>query len=442
MSDQSDARLQRVLGGEHLASLRRRLRQRFERAALDDAIDYVRVGDLGAEEHAALVSLLGRRPRHSKSLQVDIRSVDAALQRAGIAASLRDALERLDGPIVCRAENRFRLQLLWSGVIGGCENANLIKYLQTPAGIGLLKRLARQSPEAGMDLCRHAEDVLRHLPATGVTRSQLAANVLGDAHALDNGRGTAALVLAVWRHKAMPSAAEGDLAVPESNEGADLQTPGTAERVRDVWARAGVLVNELARPVLFLNLPSHRTGGDAWSFGEPAYASLRLLLRSPPRWAVAGSDVYVCENPNLLAIAADRLGADCAPLVCTDGMPAAAQRCLLSQLAQAGARLHYHGDFDWPGLRIGNQVVREHSAAPWRFGAADYLAAVATPAGLMKSLEGKPAEATWDTGLTAAMQEHGVAVAEEAMATSLMQDLGRPQHSASRKIMRPARATD
>jgi hypothetical protein len=28
-------------------------------------------------------------------------------------------------------------------------------------------------------------------------------------------------------------------------------------------------------------------------------------------------------------------------------MPAAAQRCLLSQLAQAGAQLCYHGDFDW-----------------------------------------------------------------------------------------------
>lgn len=32
-------------------------------------------------------------------------------------------------------------------------------------------------------------------------------------------------------------------------------------------------------------------------------------------------------------------GAGCEPLVCTDGMPAAAQRCVLPQLTEAGARL-------------------------------------------------------------------------------------------------------
>ena len=35
---------------------------------------------------------------------------------------------------------------------------------------------------------------------------------------------------------------------------------GGAERDRDVWAKAGVLVNELARPALFLNLPMRGCG--------------------------------------------------------------------------------------------------------------------------------------------------------------------------------------
>jgi hypothetical protein len=30
--------------------------------------------------------------------------------------------------------------------------------------------------------------------------------------------------------------------------------------------------------------------------GEPAYATLRRLLRTPPRLAVAGRTVYVCES--------------------------------------------------------------------------------------------------------------------------------------------------
>ncbi|WP_375790003.1 DUF2399 domain-containing protein [Bradyrhizobium sp. Pha-3] len=64
-------------------------------------------------------------------------------------------------------------------------------------------------------------------------------------------------------------------------------------------------------------------------------------------------------------------------MVCTDGMPAAAQRVILRQLADAGALLRYHGDFDWAGVRIGNYVMRECGAQPWRFDAANYVAAVA-----------------------------------------------------------------
>jgi len=90
MSDPADARLQRLLGGEHLAPLRKRLRRRFERAPLDHAIEHIHVDGLAAEEHAALAALLGRRQRHTSSLKIDLGLVDGALRRSGIAASLRD----------------------------------------------------------------------------------------------------------------------------------------------------------------------------------------------------------------------------------------------------------------------------------------------------------------------------------------------------------------
>lgn len=423
MNEQADPRLQRLLGGEHLAALRKRLRQRFERAPLDEAVEYIRVGELSAEEHAALASLLGRPQRRSRSLRIDVSRIDADLRRAGLAPSLREALEELDGPIPHLATARLRLQTLWSGVVDGCGHPSLAGLLKAPAGIGLLKRLARQDADVAAELCQRAEEVLRHLPANGVTRSQLAADVLGDAHALDNGRGVTALVLAVLRQASAPAADEDGDTLPEPEEGADPEPAGGPERARDTWARAGVLVNELARPALFLNLPTREAGSDRWPLGEPAYLSLRALLRSPPRWDAAGRTVFVCENPNLLAIAADRWGAGCAPLVCTDGMPAAAQRYLLSQLAQAGARLRYHGDFDWPGLRIGNHVMREHGAKPWRFGVVDYLAAVQTAPSPAHSLAGNPVEASWDGALTLAMRARRVAIAEEAVATSLLQDL-------------------
>lgn len=130
----------------------------------------------------------------------------------------------------------------------------------------------------------------------------------------------------------------------------------------------------MARPVLFLNLPVRDAGNYSQSPGEPVYASLRSLLRSPPSWDVSDCRVYVRDNPNMVAIATDHWGSDCAPLVCTDGMPAAAQRCLLSQL---------------PG----------------------------------QALTGKAARAFWDDGLMTAMQQHDLSIAEEALAASLLRDL-------------------
>jgi uncharacterized protein (TIGR02679 family) len=174
---------------------------------------------------------------------------------------------------------------------------------------------------------------------------------------------------------------------------------------------------------MFLNLPTLDERNGAQALGEPGYVSLRSLVRSPPRWAVAGRSVFVCENPNLLASAADALGPRCAPMVCTDGMPAAAQRTLLTQLARAGASLRYHGDFDWPGLRIANHVMRQCGAQPWRFGAVEYAASVRSAACPGHPLQGSAVNASWDEALTAAMQTFQLAIAEEAVAASLLRDL-------------------
>lgn len=247
-----------------------------------------------------------------------------------------------------------------------------------------------------------AEAVLRRLPAEGVPRAQLAAETLGDAHALDSGQAVATLVIAAWRQS---------------------ETGMNEERTRDVWARAGVLVNELARPALFLNLPLRGSEGWLGSRGEPGYVSLRRLLRSALAFDVADREVFVCENPNVVAIAADRLGIGCAPLACTDGMPAAAQRTLLVQLANAGARLRYHGDFDWAGVRIANQVMREFDAKPWQLRTHEYEAAASAAPHSQRNLEGTAVAASWDDALAPAMLRRGVAVAEEAIVGSLLEDL-------------------
>jgi uncharacterized protein (TIGR02679 family) len=281
----------------------------------------------------------------------------------------------------------------------------------------LLKRLARRNPDEAERLLARADTVMQQLPAAGMTRAQLAADTLGNAHALDNGQSTATLVLSVLRLDERSGAGLRE----DLEEG--LGVHKLSERARDIWARSGVLVNELARPVLFLNLPHPPHETIRWAPGEPGYLPLRHLLRARPEWPVIDTAIYVCENPNIVAIAADRLGLGCAPLVCTEGMPAAAQRTLLTQLAQAGARLHYHGDFDWPGIRIANFVMRTWQARPWRYGTSEYDSAVSTAPHTQRDLSDAPVIASWDSTLTSAMQNRGLAIAEEAVARSLLEDL-------------------
>jgi uncharacterized protein (TIGR02679 family) len=394
----SGERLQRLLGGMQLADLRKRLRRHYELGGESAMLTLTR---LSAAERCALESLLGIPPRFSGSMRIDIVVLDGVLQRAQLADSLRDALEILDGPITNRVAARTAMQEQWNEVSRACRAPQLAALLADTRGIGLLKRIARNDPQAGARLCELAERVLNRLPAAGVARSRLAAETLGDAHALDQGQAVATLVLAALRHQ---RAIDPDL----------------EESTREIWADAGVLVNELARPALFLNLP---VVGAGFVPGQPSYLSLRDLVRTSPRWDVSGVSIFVCENPNVIAIAADALGERCAPLVCTDGMPAAAQRALLGQLIAGGACLHYHGDFDWPGLNIGNCVTREFGAKPWRYRAQDYLAAAADIGDNWRPLGPAFIGADWDEGLSAAMMSCGHAIDEEAVVEVLLPDL-------------------
>jgi hypothetical protein len=67
--------------------------------------------------------------------------------------------------------------------------------------------------------------------------------------------------------------------------------------------------------------------------------------------------------------------------------------------------------------------MREFGAEPWRFSVTDYIAAVRAVSNSRHPLPGKAAEAAWDVALASAMQQHRLAVAEEALASSLLQDL-------------------
>ena len=397
MSD-ARARLERLLGGAALAPLRKRLRQRYELGRRNDTFT---VTDVSSAERRALEGLLARPTRDARSIRLSIAELDEALARAGLADSLRDALGALDGPVHDRAAEHAARGARWASAFAACSSPRLAGLVSSNAGRGLVKRLSASDPNRGRMLLESAAQVIERLPQHGVPLSHLAAEALADAHALDEGRPVSTLVLAALRE-------------------------GEAERPREVWARCGVLVGELVCPALILNLAANRDtpGGvladEARTLGEPAHLSLRMLLRTPPRWTLRERVVYVCENPAVVAMAADRLGARSGPLVCTEGMPSAAPRTLRAQLSAAGARLRYHGDFDWPGRAIGNFVMRSFGAQPWRFDSAHY----STQAMHTGRRLGDPAVmADWDADLSRSMRERGYALEEEAVIDVLLEDL-------------------
>jgi uncharacterized protein (TIGR02679 family) len=181
--------------------------------------------------------------------------------------------------------------------------------------------------------------------------------------------------------------------------------------------------------VLTLGLPGNAsaTGGvlaAARASGEPVWLTLRQLVRSPPQWREAGrlGDVFVVENPAVVALAADEIGARCAPIVCTNGQPRAAAMVLLRSLAAAGSRLRHHGDFDWGGLTIGNLLHRRLPVEPWQFDRSSYLRAVAAHPQAAR-LPGSPITASWDPGLGEAMREAGRRIEEELVAGELLEEL-------------------
>jgi uncharacterized protein (TIGR02679 family) len=405
MNSTTDERLIRILGDAELADLRARLRRRYELGPSDGKLASIQVAKLNQTERIALASLVGRKGGVAASITIDVAEVDGVLSDAGIAPSLRAALELLDGPIVHRETELSRIRGSWTAVLAGCTHTDLIAYLSSTLNLGVLKRISGNQPDSASVICRKTEHILGRLPAAGIPRAQIAAELLGDAHGLDSARPVSTLTLAVLRNRS------------STDTGDD----------RDTWAAVGILINELARPALFMNVPCT---GLPISPGEPQYASLRLLARQPPSWTVAGMPVLVCENPNLVAIFADRLGAGCPPVVCVDGHLGAAQRAILKQLKASGADLRYHGDYDWPGISIANNVIAKYGAVPWHFSAVDYVAAAESAPKLATPLSGRSVVASWDANLTAAMTKTGIKIEEEAIAERIIDLLGEePLHA-------------
>ena len=330
----------------------------------------------------ALSGVLGRPV--TGELTLVLADLDALLHdRARIG--LAEAVEAATGPLRDRAAERDARRAPIE-VLAAVD----VAWAERVRGSGILSRVA--DPLAVVEL---AIAVREQLPGPTRLRTELAAAVTGDAHALDDTRPLATLVLRAL---------------------VDTVPTSTAER-RAVWESVGVLADTVSTSVLTLGLRPVAGGARenvlraAAEVGDPVPITPWLLRRMAV--ALGPGPVLVVENPAVLEAFAIRHGGRF-PVVCTSGWPALVAVDLLRRL---GAPMSYHGDFDWRGVEICDWLQQQVGITPWRMTAVDYRAA---PGG--GPLEGRPAPTPWEPALAEAMVERGVAVHEEQVMALLLDD--------------------
>jgi uncharacterized protein (TIGR02679 family) len=367
-------------------------------------------------ERRAIAGLCGCSLGSSQAIAVDLDALSILATRDGRFASLDEFVEIVHGrPIASEIADRQKRRLAWSELWQhACQRAHgaphLERWLENARTRSWIRKLAAGDLQQSQTLLESMFKVIEHLPASPpLLLAQLAAEICGDSHALDRDTSLGRLTMRALAARA------------------NRPRPRAASEIRALWASAGVVLDELSSTVLVLNLRASAETplGDVLNrlqiAGEPGRLTFRQLLgQSPCEFLIDNREVYVCENPAVVAAAANRWGADCRPLVCVEGQPNLAADRLLHLFVMQGISLRYHGDFDWGGIRIAARLWHRFRFIPWRFTCDDYLR---SPVG--RTLTGRPANAPWDQGLTSAMQLAGTAVHEEAVVGELVTDLCR-----------------
>ena len=391
-----------TLLGAGFDRLFRQARQRLEREPDALAMAKTRLVNPSPEERDHIGGLLGQH-FSGKALTVSLHHLDERLL-AATGQGLRAWLERAGGPLRDRpleaAQRERKLDETFHRLLAGPLAAEgwYVRWLERLKR-GRVTRLLTMDSLADLD---RATAVLEALPAASTAMPVFASRHAGGTKALSQ-TPLEGLVL-------------GALALRVNTE-----PPTTTLARRELWAQFGVALDDLTSTVLLLNVRATGTGlvddllNASTAIGMPVRLTLHQLVQATPT-LVPEMPVFVCENPAIVRMAAERLGAGSAALVATEGQPSVAFWRLM---ALCGDRVWARADFDQDGLRIGGAVIRRLGAIPWRFDAESYLAAVAENVVQPVVLPETP----WDLRLGEVMSGRA-RVEEEEMLGVLLADLG------------------
>lgn len=402
------------------------VRSRLERNGLNSrGAVTVLLDDSGAE---SLAGLLGTTVRVG-AVRVRLDRLDSALRSSAAERGLIAVTETLHGPLTDRKATRrthaAQTASVWALLDTDLAAAGLAGEDWVPEWIAGLRRtgLLTRAAGAAATVVQHTCAVLGELePVLSASLAideaaprwelaQLASTCIGDAHGLDDGTITAALVLrAIANATGQP-------------------TPSSAAARRELWASVGVSADMVSGTVIVLGL--RPPGSGAWSAMMHARADLGIVTHvtlqewrrtaAAEAWVDRGQCIWACENPQVLQAAAAAGVTE--PLLCFGGNPAAVGSLAVDALVAAGADIRYHGDFDVAGIAIAARL-HARGVGAWRMSARDYITAVdSTPPTSQLTLNGLVARSPWDAELTVVMNRRQVAIHEEAVLDGLLADL-------------------
>jgi uncharacterized protein (TIGR02679 family) len=352
-----------------------------------------------------LKSLVGR----PLGKTVDLAALEAGLVRLGIEKDLAAALATLghdvsDEPARRRSERAERKEARHIARATAAEWAEpwAREWIDEVIRAGVLRGLGVGHARDLLQYVRTVLDYLGQDHPTPISRVDLAARLLGSAHALDNGTRLEAALSRALVFKIGPT------------------------DHRDLWAQVGVHLDLTSAPALTWRLPLSsdcglaRLAAAASDGGIPLHLS-RFSLEAYPADVPRGSRILVVENPRVVEAAAQMRAA--IPVISTNGRPSSTVLLLLAQLREAGAELPYHGDFDAAGLAICESLTR-FGVVPWRMTAADYLAALAAADAqgtVLPQDPQAPGPTPWDPALQRTFNRERRIVHEERLLPGLIE---------------------
>lgn len=392
----------------------------------------VQLRELTSEEREVLAGFLGRNLAGQSGLTVDVAEVDRIMRASRFAAGLEELL-----PEYFREELKSNQDIVREKLDRWERFFNEISLLAVRAKTREWLRVLKEAKESGyrtflslynedreeadrvLRICVRALDELPVLTDERCRRPVFAARLTGDPHGLDRGTWAGRLLYA------------GILYVLGNDSCCVQENRHHAETVRAVFRRAGLEEDDLSSNVIAAGLRTlagdARDGmfDNARETGTPLILPLRFFELKTAWFPFRA--VYVVENPTVLSAVLDAWdGPDSPPIICPSGQPSVAALKLLDELAAAGAKIHYSGDFDGKGLEIGVGLWNRYKDAfvPLLFDTRTYNSA---PAGTKLTGEQRKRIAAlqvpWNLDLPEAILRRGYVVYQEALVEEMIRVL-------------------